>query len=82
MHISVVQKSKHEATISLDSVTVAEVLRVALYEQGVDFAAWKKEHYSKPVLMIVRHADGVQKIINAAVGQITKQTELLVKELK
>lgn len=82
MEITLALPSKTEASLTLDSVTVAEMLRVALYEQGVDFAAWKKEHYSKPVLMQIRHSAGVQKIVQSAIAQIGKQTDVLLKGLK
>jgi DNA-directed RNA polymerase subunit L len=81
MQISVTFPSKTVAVVTLDSVTVAEVLRVYLYEQGVEFAAWKKEHYSKPVTMTIRHAGGVEKVVKAAVGAIQKDGEALVKGL-
>jgi hypothetical protein len=81
MQVSVVAEEKGEMTLSLDNVTVAELLRVALYEQGVTFAAWKKEHYSQPVTMIIRHSSGVSKIVKQALAQIEKDVALLIKGL-
>lgn len=82
MDVSVTQAAKSEAVVMLDSVTIAEMLRVALYEQGVEFAAWKKDHYSKPVLMQIRHGAGVQKLVQGAVAQVQKETEAMLKGLK
>ena len=81
MQITLDMPSKSEATLTLDSVTVAEALRVYLYEQGVDFAAWKKEHYSKPVTMTIRHAGGVEKVVKQAVAAVQKDAEALMKGL-
>lgn len=81
MHITLTLSSKSEATLSLDNVTVAEALRAYLYEQGVDFAAWKKEHYSKPVTMTIRHAAGVEKVVKQAVVAVQKDTEAMAKGL-
>ena len=81
MEITIDLPSKSEATITLSSVTVAEILRVYLYEQGVEFAAWKKDHYSKPVTMTVRHAAGVEKLVKQAVVAVQKDAEAMSKGL-
>lgn len=77
MHIEVVRSDKEETDIALDNQTVAELMRVYLTEvDGVKFAAWRKEHPSKPLLMhIVTSGISAKKAISEAVSTITKELD-------
>lgn len=81
MQVSVLKMEKNEADIQLDNVTVAEILRVYLNEGGVEFAAWRKEHPSKPVVLKIK-AGNVSKAVSDAVSAIKKDCSMLVSELK
>lgn len=81
MQIDVISMEKGEADIQVDNVTVAEILRVYLNENGVDFAAWRREHPSKPIIMKIK-ASGVSKAVSDAVASIKKDCSALVGELK
>ena len=78
MDVQILSESKDELTLELSSVTVAEILRVYLYQEGVEFAAWKKGHYSKPVQLVVRHPNAV-KLVKQAVVALQKDTAALAK---
>ncbi len=82
MQITVSQVDKQEAHLAIDNVTVAEILRVYLYQEGVEFAAWRREHPSRPVSMVVKHSGGVQKVIKQAIATLKKECDVLVKGLK
>lgn len=77
MEIEILKQDKGSVEVSMDSVTVAEVLRVYLAEQGVDFVAWRREHPSKPVHFKLVSSKGVGKAVSTAVSAITKECEQL-----
>lgn len=77
MQIEIVKQDKGSVEVSLDNMTVAEVLRVYLAEQGADFVAWRREHPSKPALFKLVSEKGVGKAVSAAVAAITKECEQL-----
>lgn len=82
MNIEIVKEDKNEIELKINNVTVAEILRHALNEQGVDFAAWRREHPSKPVLMKIKHSGNIRKIVNDSVSAIKKECDSLVSGLK
>lgn len=83
MEISVVKHDKDELEFNIDNQTVAEVLRVYLNEQGVKFAAWKRDHPTIPVFMRVQASSGtVKKAISEAVDAIKKDADKLLSVVK
>jgi DNA-directed RNA polymerase subunit L len=85
MEIEILKMEKNEAEFKIDNTTIAEVLRAYLNENvdNVSFAAWRKEHPSKPVLFRVETSSGtVKKAVGDAVSAIRKDTEKFVSELK
>ena len=56
MEISVVKDEKNEMEFMIDNGTVAEILRVYLNEQDVDFAAWRREHFQKPAVLKINRS--------------------------
>lgn len=80
MNINVLKEDKHEVTLEIDNATTAEALRVYLYEVGVDFAAWKREHPSKPLLMTIKCADKtIGKVVGEAIATLKKDANSLLK---
>ena len=83
MKLEVVKAEKHEVQIELDNVTVAEVLRVYLYENGADFAAWKREHPSKPLVFNIKSSEaGVKKVVSDTVASIKKDCDKILAAVK
>lgn len=83
MNIEITSQSKNEADFKLDNVTVAEVLRAYLADNGASFAAWKREHPSKPLTMKIQSSEGtVAKAVSQAVQAIKKDCDSLVSNLK
>ena len=83
MEIEIINQSKDEVEVQVNSVTVAEVLRVYLNEQGIEFAAWRREHPSKPVIFKIKSSGKtVKKAVSDAVSAIEKDLESIEKELK
>ena len=81
MQIEIIDSSKDNLEMNLDSGTVAEVARVYLNEDSsVKRAVWKREHISKPVHMkIETKGKNPKKAISDAVLAIVKDLDVLAK---
>lgn len=77
MNVDVIHQDKANAEIRLDNITIAEILRVYLAEQGADFVAWRREHPSKPVVMKLTSEKGVSKMMGLAVSALKKDLDSL-----
>jgi DNA-directed RNA polymerase subunit L len=83
MEIEVLKNEKNEFEAKVNNVTVAEILRVYLNKQGVDFAAWRREHPAKPVIMRIQSSGKtVKKEVSEAVSEIKKELDKLAKSVK
>jgi len=83
MQIEIIKSEKEELEVKVDSVTVAEILRVYLNEQGVKFAAWRKEHPTKPIVFKIQTSGKTsKKAISDAVSTIKKETAKISNVLK
>ena len=84
MKIEIIKESKDEVELTIDNLTVAEVLRAYLYENGAEFAAWRREHPSKPVLFKIKAGSGksVKKVVADSVEAIKKDCDKIVSGLK
>lgn len=83
MNIQIVKSEKDAVELKIDNLTVAEVLRVYLYEAGVDFAVWRREHPSKPLIMKIESKDKlVKKVVSEAVAAIKKDCDKITALIK
>jgi len=84
MEIKILREEKNELEVELDSLSIAEILRVYLNKNDdVTIAAWKKEHPTKkPVLFVKTKKDNVKKVIEKAVLEITKDLEKVEEDFK
>jgi DNA-directed RNA polymerase subunit L len=83
MNVEIIKSEKNELDLKIDNPTVAEVVRVYLNEQGVDFAAWRREHPSNPVSMTIKSSGKtVAKAISDAVEAIKKDCDKIVSVVK
>ncbi len=83
MNVEFLKNDKHDVELLVDNITVAEVLRVYLNEQGIQFAAWRREHPSKPIIFRIQSSDKtVKKAVADAVIAIKKDCEKIVSGLK
>ena len=81
MDIKILKDTKNELDIELDSLTIAEVLRVYLNKQGAKLAAWKRDHPTKnPVLHI--EADNPKSLLKKAIKELEKEIDKIVDEFK
>ena len=83
MEISIVKKEKQMIELKVNNLTIAEIMRVYLTEQGASFVAWKREHPSKPIIMKIEVASGsVEKTVSDAVAALQKDCDKLVSVFK
>ena len=84
MEINILENSKDEIKLELESLTIAEILRVYLNkDDSVSFAAWKREHPTKnPVLLVRTKGKTAKKAINDAVSKITKDLDKIESDFK
>jgi len=77
MELKVLNASKDEMEVQVDSLTIVELLRVYLNkDSAVVFAAWKREHPSEnPILKVKTKGKAVKKAIEDAVKAVTKELE-------
>ena len=83
MEIEIVKQEKDLVELKMDSITVAEILRVYLNNQGIKFAAWRREHPDKPIVFRIESSGkSVKKAVSEAVAAIKKDNAEILKGLK
>lgn len=83
MNIEFLKQGKNEVELKMDNILIAEILRVYLNKSGIKFAAWKKEHPTKPITFRVESESGtVKKAISDAVSAIKKDLTEIQKTVK
>ena len=84
MEIKVLESSKDEIRVEIDSLTIVEILRVYLNkDSSVVLAVWKREHPTKnPVLTVRTKGKAAKKVIDDAVSAITKELDKIAADFK
>jgi len=73
MEVEIVTNEKNLMEIKVDNLVVAEILRVYLNKAGVEFAAWRKEHPTKPLIFRIEVKNGtVKKAVSDVISDIKK----------
>ncbi len=84
MEIKILKNSKDELEAEIDSLTIAELLRVYLNkDSAVTFVAWKREHPTKnPILKVQSKGKTAKKAVADAISVIEKELEKIEKDFK
>ncbi|MEM4259375.1 MAG: RpoL/Rpb11 RNA polymerase subunit family protein [Candidatus Pacearchaeota archaeon] len=83
MNIEIIKQDKNSIELKIDNLTVAEILRVYLNKQGIEFAAWKREHPSKPIIFKIESSGKtVKKAVSEAIEAIKKDCSKIISALK
>ena len=84
MEVNILKESKEEIEVELESLTLAELLRVYLNkDSSVSFAAWKREHPTKnPVLAVKTKGKTPKKALNDAIALVTKDLDKIEEDFK
>ena len=84
MEVNILKESKEEIEVELESLTLAELLRVYLNkDSSVSFAAWKREHPTKnPVLAVKTKGKTPKKAVNDAIALAIKDLDKIEEDFK
>lgn len=84
MEINVLRSEKDEIEFQIENVTLAEILRVYLNEDGaVSFAAWKRDHPTKlPIMLVQTKGKSPKKAVADAVNLIVKDLDKVEADFK
>lgn len=76
MNIEIIKDEKNDVEMKMDNLTVAEIMRVYLHEDGIDFAAWRREHPARPIIMRIQSSGkSVKKAVGYSVEHIRKDLD-------
>ena len=80
MNVEIISQESGLIELRVDNLTVAEILRVYLNNNGIKFAAWRRDHLTKPVIFRIESSGKtVKKAISEAVSSINKDLSALTK---
>jgi len=84
MEVKILRENKNELELELESLSIAEILRVYLNKDNeVTFAAWKREHPTKkPILLVKTKGKSPKKAIDEAISLITKELDVIESDFK
>ena len=84
MEVKVLKNEKDNLVIEMNNPTLAELLRVYLNkDDSVQFAAWKREHPEKPVILEIKtKGKTAKKALDDAVSDIEKEATKYAEEFK
>ena len=84
MELKILKSSKDEIRFQIESLTIAEILRVYLNkDSAVTFAAWKREHPTeKPIVLVKTKGKTAKKAVNDAISAITKELDNVESDFK
>ena len=74
MEIEIINDEKNELEVQLENQTVAELIRVYLnQDDSVKLGVWKREHYSKPIILRVEtEGKSAKKAVQEAIAKAQK----------
>jgi len=84
MEIKFLKDEKEDLEFELESLTLAELVRVYLNkDEKVSFAAWKRNHPTEnPILAVKTKGKAAKKAVQDAVTAVTKDLDSLEKDFK
>ena len=84
MELKIIKDEKNELDVQIGNQTVAELVRIYLnQDDSVKMGAWRKEHYSKPlILKIVTEGKTPKKALSDAIAKARKDLEKYSDEFK
>mgnify|MGYP002632491837 CR=1 FL=1 len=84
MEMTIINESKDELELKIDSLTMVEILKVYLNkDSSVEFAAWKRKHPTEsPVLSLKTKGKTAKKAVNDAISAIIKDLDKVAGDFK
>ena len=81
VEVKFLKEEKNEVDVEINSLTLAELVRVYLNKEGADIAAWKREHPSKNPVLHVK-TENAKKLIQKAIASAEKDLDKVLDEFK
>jgi DNA-directed RNA polymerase subunit L len=84
MEINIIKNEKNELEIKINNQTIAELIRFYLNQDpAVKLGVWKKEHYSKPIILkITTQGKSAKKALQDAITKAQKDLKKYSEEFK
>jgi len=84
MNIEILKDEKNDLEVSVDNQTIVEVVRSYLNkDSNVKLGAWKKVHYSKPLILKIKtEGKSAKKALQDAISKIQKDLDKYKDEFK
>ena len=84
MEIKIIKDEKNDLEVELNNQTIAELVRYYLNEdESVTLGAWKRDHYSKPVVIKVEtNGKSAKKALQDAIAKAKKDLKKYEDEFK
>lgn len=83
MEIEIINQDKNNLELKINNQTIAEILRVYLNKQEIEFAAWRKEHPTKPIIFKIQGLEKTaKKSISDAIVEIKKDLDRILLIVK
>lgn len=81
MEVKIIKDEKEHLEIEIESLTIAELMRVYLSENGADYAVWKRDHPSKNPILVIKTKEP-KKILKKTIEVVEKEIDNFLKEFK
>lgn len=81
MEIKILKDEKENLEIEIGNLTIAELLRVYLNENGAEYAVWKRDHPSTNPILVIKGKDA-KKILKKSIEVVEKEIDNFLKEFK
>jgi DNA-directed RNA polymerase subunit L len=74
MELKILKDEKEDLEVQIDNQTVAELIRYYLnLDDAVELGAWKRDHYSKPIILkVVTKGKTAKKALQEAIAKAQK----------
>ena len=81
MEIKIIKEEKNSIDVQIDNLTIVELLRTYLNNEGAKLAVWRREHPSKPAVLHIE-ADNPKKLLQKAISSIEKDLDKVTDDFK
>jgi DNA-directed RNA polymerase subunit L len=81
MNLEIIKAEKDDVELRIDNLTIAEIVRFYLNEQGIELGVWRREHPFKPLIMKIQSSNS-KKAVADAVDAIKKDLDKLASAVK
>ncbi|MEM4318403.1 MAG: RpoL/Rpb11 RNA polymerase subunit family protein [Candidatus Pacearchaeota archaeon] len=83
MEVKILKEDKNSLEIEIDNLTIAEIVRKYLWlDKNVSIAGWKREHPTKPIVLVLKTKGDAKRSLLNTIEKIRKEGDDIKKEIK